>query len=140
MMKLLYTMLKILKMNFFLKNKYKDAFISIKVERKIPSIKINGSLNNRLPGNANISFENVNGEELLIKLDQKGICASTGSACSSGSSSPSHVLLAMGIKPSLAYGSFTSKSVLRFPSRSSRIFSFSHSVMNSLSQGLGHAV
>ena len=75
------------------------------IEEKIPNIKINGSKNNRLPGNANISFENINAEELLLKLDEKGICASAGSACSSGSASPSHVLLALGLEKNLAYGS-----------------------------------
>ena len=59
----------------------------------------------RLPGNTNISFEGIHGEELLLKLDEKGICASAGSACSSGTPSPSHVLLAIGLKPELAYGS-----------------------------------
>ena len=53
-----------------------------KVEEKIPNIKINGHRTKRLPGNANISFENIKGEELLLKLDEHGICASTGSACS----------------------------------------------------------
>ena len=75
------------------------------VEEKIPNIKINGSKQKRLPGNANISFEGINAEELLLKLDQKGICASAGSACSSGSASPSHVLLALGLEQNLAYGS-----------------------------------
>ena len=75
------------------------------IEEKIPNIKINGSKNNRLPRNANISFENINAEELLLKLDEKGICASAGSACSSGSASPSHVLLALGLEKNLAYGS-----------------------------------
>jgi len=75
------------------------------VEEKIPNIKINGSKENRLPGNANISFEGINGEELLLKLDQYGICASSGSACSSGSPNPSHVLLALGLPKELAYGS-----------------------------------
>lgn len=75
------------------------------IEEKIPNIKINGDRKNRLPGNANISFENIEAEQLLLKLDEKGICASAGSACSSGSSNPSHVLLAIGLSKELAYGS-----------------------------------
>lgn len=59
----------------------RDYYFS-KVEEKIPNIKINGDRIKRLPGNANISFENIQGEELLLKLDEQGICASTGSACS----------------------------------------------------------
>ena len=75
------------------------------IEEKIPNIKINGSRYQRLPGNANISFAKVSGEELLLKLDERGICASTGSACSSGSSKPSHVLLAIGLEKEMSYGS-----------------------------------
>lgn len=75
------------------------------IEEKFSDIKINGDRTNRLPGNVNISFKGIRGEELLLKLDEKGICASTGSACSMGSASPSHVLLAIGLKPELAYGS-----------------------------------
>ena len=59
---------------------------------------------NRLPGNANMSFKNINAEELLFELDDKGICASAGSACSSGSTSPSHVLTAIGLPPEWANG------------------------------------
>lgn len=62
--------------------KLRDYYFS-QVEERIPNIKINGHRTNRLPGNANISFENIEGEELLLKLDQQGICVSTGSACSS---------------------------------------------------------
>ena len=68
------------------------------VKNKIPDSKINGSLQYRLPGNSNISFKGVNAEELLMKLDERGICASAGSACSSGSSMPSHVLTAIGLE------------------------------------------
>ena len=60
-------------------------------------VKINGSIEHRLPGNANTSFKGINGGELLMKLDEKGICASAGSACSSGSSMPSHVLTTIGL-------------------------------------------
>lgn len=75
-----------------------------KITEKIPNCKINGSREKRLPGNANVSFPNVDGEELLLKLDEKGICASTGSACSSGTSSPSHVLMAIGLSKEFANG------------------------------------
>lgn len=68
------------------------------VKKRIPDSKVNGSLQYRLPGNSNISFKGINGEELLMKLDEKGICASAGSACSSGSSLPSHVLTAIGLE------------------------------------------
>ena len=74
------------------------------LKEKIPNCKINGSIEKRLPGNANVSFPNVDGEELLLKLDEKGICASTGSACSSGSSNPSHVLVAIGLDKDFANG------------------------------------
>lgn len=59
----------------------------------------------RLPGNVNYSFKGIDGEVLLFKLDEKGICASTGSACSSGNSNPSHVLMAIGLPYELAKGS-----------------------------------
>lgn len=68
------------------------------VSSKIKDIKINGSLENRLPGNANISFEGINGGDLLLELDNRGICASSASACSSSSSLPSHVLTAIGVE------------------------------------------
>lgn len=69
-----------------------------KIKKNISDVKINGSIEYRLPGNANTSFKGINGGELLMKLDEKGICASAGSACSSGSSMPSHVLTAIGLK------------------------------------------
>lgn len=65
------------------------------VEKRIPDIYINGDRNDRLPGNANISFKGIDGNSLLLKLDQEGICVSTGSACNSEVASPSHVLLAI---------------------------------------------
>lgn len=80
----------------------RDYFIK-EVELKIPNIKLNGHRIKRLPGNVNISFEGIEGEELLLKLDEKGICASSGSACSSGLQEPSHVLLAIGLQKELAY-------------------------------------
>lgn len=81
----------------------RNYYIS-EVKNKIPNIKVNGSLEYRLPGNANISFEGVEGEAILLNLDMEGICASSGSACSTGQSAPSHVLLAMGVPSNLAYG------------------------------------
>ena len=75
------------------------------IEQKIPNVKLNGSRNIRLPGNANFSFQNVDAQTLLLKLDEKGICVSTGSACSSGLQEPSHVLMAIGLDRSLAQGS-----------------------------------
>lgn len=74
----------------------RDYYIS-KVQENIKDIKINGDLINRLPGNANISFKGINGSELLFKLDDAGICASAGSACSTSNPKPSHVLTAIGL-------------------------------------------
>jgi cysteine desulfurase len=68
-----------------------------KVQENIEDIKLNGSLEKRLPGNSNISFKGIDGSALLLNLDLKGICASSGSACTSGSTSPSHVLTAIGL-------------------------------------------
>lgn len=82
----------------------RDYYLS-QVEEKIPYIKINGDRIKRLPGNTNISFEFVDGESLLLNLDSVGICASTGSACNTGISQPSHVLMAIGLKEDLANGS-----------------------------------
>lgn len=84
--------------------KLRDYYIS-QVENRIPDIKLNGHRTKRLPGNSNISFKNVDGGELLLKLDEKGICTSTGSACNSGSSEPSHVLTAIGLRPEYLEGS-----------------------------------
>jgi cysteine desulfurase len=72
---------------------------------KVPHTRANGSAVARLPNTSNISFEFVEGESVLLSLDAEGICASTGSACSSGSLEPSHVLLAMGLTPTTAQGS-----------------------------------
>ncbi|OGQ60652.1 MAG: cysteine desulfurase NifS, partial [Deltaproteobacteria bacterium RIFCSPLOWO2_02_FULL_53_8] len=72
---------------------------------RIPHIKINGSVDKRLPNTSNISFEFVEGESLLLSLDMKGIAASSGSACTSGSLEPSHVLLAMGLTHEMSHGS-----------------------------------
>lgn len=71
---------------------------------EIPGAVINGDLENRLPGNVNVSFEGIEGESLVLLLDERGICASSGSACSSSSLAPSHVLLAIGQSSKLASG------------------------------------
>ena len=71
----------------------------------IPDCRVNGDSENRLPNTANISFKNVEGEAILLMLDQLGICASSGSACTSGSLEPSHVLRAMGVPFNYAHGS-----------------------------------
>ena len=77
--------------------KLRDYYI-MRLQREIPGkIRINGTMENRLPGNANVSFEGADASELIFKLDEKGICVSSGSACSSGSSAPSHVLTAIGV-------------------------------------------
>lgn len=68
------------------------------MKKNIEDIKINGDLNKRLPGNINVSFKNCDSNDILIELDRVGICASGGSACSSGNSSPSHVLMAIGLE------------------------------------------
>ncbi|MCL2772955.1 MAG: IscS subfamily cysteine desulfurase [Oscillospiraceae bacterium] len=72
---------------------------------KVPNSIVNGDLTNRLPGNVNMCFEGVEGESLLLMLDMKGIEASSGSACTSGSLDPSHVLLALGLPHEVAHGS-----------------------------------
>ena len=75
------------------------------IEKEIPYCRLNGDRNRRLPNNLNFSFRFVEGESLLIMLDMKGICASSGSACTSGSLDPSHVLLAIGLPHEIAHGS-----------------------------------
>ena len=75
------------------------------VKIKIPYIRINGDMERRLPGNSNISFSFIEGEGLLLNLDLKGISASSGSACMSGSLDPSYVLLAIGLPNEIARGS-----------------------------------
>ena len=82
----------------------RDYYVE-QVKEKIPYIKINGDMEKRLPGNSNISFRFIEGEGLLLNLDLKGICASSGSACTSGSLDPSHVLLAIGLPHEIAHGS-----------------------------------
>lgn len=75
------------------------------IEKEIPYCQLNGDREKRLPNNVNFSFRFIEGESLLIMLDMKGICASSGSACTSGSLDPSHVLLAIGLPHEIAHGS-----------------------------------
>ena len=82
----------------------RDYMIS-RIEAEIPYCRLNGDRTRRLPNNVNFSFRFVEGESLLIMLDMKGICASSGSACTSGSLDPSHVLLAIGLPHEIAHGS-----------------------------------
>lgn len=82
----------------------RDYYVE-EIAKRIPYIKINGDTEKRLPGNSNISFRFIEGEGLLLNLDLKGICASSGSACTSGSLDPSHVLLAIGLPHEIAHGS-----------------------------------
>ena len=76
-----------------------------RIEAEIPYVKVNGDRVKRLPNNVNVSFQFVEGESLLLMLDNYGICASSGSACTSGSLDPSHVLLAIGLPHEIAHGS-----------------------------------
>ncbi len=76
-----------------------------RIEKEIPYCRLNGDRTKRLPNNVNFSFLYIEGESMLIMLDMKGICASSGSACTSGSLDPSHVLLAIGLKHEEAHGS-----------------------------------
>ncbi len=85
-------------------SKLRDYLIE-RVMEEIPYCRLNGHRTDRLPNNGNFSFQFVEGESLLIMLDGKGICASSGSACTSGSLDPSHVLLAIGLPHEIAHGS-----------------------------------
>lgn len=76
-----------------------------RVLKEVPYTRLNGDRTDRLPNNANFSFQFIEGESLLIMLDMKGICGSSGSACTSGSLDPSHVLLAIGLPHEIAHGS-----------------------------------
>ena len=84
--------------------KLRDYLIE-RVLKEIPYSRLNGHRTDRLPGNANFCFQFIEGESMLILLDQLGICASSGSACTSGSLDPSHVLLAIGLPHEIAHGS-----------------------------------
>ena len=80
-------------------------FYITEVSKRITNIRINGDMDNKLSGNNNICFAGVDGSKLLYELDKRGICASSGSACSAGLINPSHVLLAIGVSSNLARGS-----------------------------------
>ena len=80
-------------------------YLMERVLKEIPFTRVNGDRTNRLPNNVNLCFQFVEGESLLIMLDMKGICGSSGSACTSGSLDPSHVLLAIGLPHEIAHGS-----------------------------------
>jgi len=82
----------------------RDYFID-RILNEVPYARLNGPRENRLPNNVNICFRFIEGESLIIMLDMKGICASSGSACTSGSLDPSHVLLAIGLIHEIAHGS-----------------------------------
>lgn len=84
---------------------YLRNYLIKRVLKEIPNSYLNGSKEKRTPNNINFRFDNVEGESLVLALDQAGIAASTGSACSTGTLEPSHVLLALGLKPEQAHGS-----------------------------------
>ena len=85
-------------------SRMRDYMIS-RIREKVPYCRLNGHPTLRLPNNVNFSFQFIEGESLLIMLDMEGICASSGSACTSGSLDPSHVLLAIGLPHEIAHGS-----------------------------------
>ncbi len=90
------------------KNKYLSSLRDMTIEglmERIPDTRLNGDPQKRLPGNVNVCFKYIEGESILLMLDMKGICASSGSACTSGSLDPSHVLLAIGLPHEIAHGS-----------------------------------
>ena len=80
-------------------------YVMDRILKNIPEARLNGSRENRLPGNVNISFPGLEGETILLDLDMHGICASTGSACNSDSLDPSHVLLSIGVPEEIGHGS-----------------------------------
>ena len=84
--------------------KLRELLIS-RIYKEVPYVRLNGDHERRLPNNVNFSFQFIEGESLLIMLDMAGICASSGSACTSGSLDPSHVLLAIGLPHEIAHGS-----------------------------------
>ena len=79
-------------------------YLETEMQKRIPKIRINGDPENRLPNTSLISYEFIEGESILMLLDQYGICASSGSACTTGSLEPSHVLRAMGVPYTAAHG------------------------------------
>ncbi len=96
--------LRIMKEKTARETELRDYLIE-RIEREIPDCRLNGHRTKRLPGNVNFSFRYVEGESVLIMLDMEGICASSGSACTSGATDPSHVLLALGLNHEEAHGS-----------------------------------
>lgn len=90
--------------NFNYVSSLRDRFID-RITAEVPFVKLNGPRENRLPANADFSFEFIEGESILFSLDLAGIAVSSGSACSSGSLEPSHVLLSIGVEEALAHGS-----------------------------------
>ena len=84
--------------------KLRDHMIS-RILDEIPHVRLNGDPVKRLPNNVNVCFRFIEGESMLMLLDQHGVCASSGSACTSGSLDPSHVLLAIGLPHEIAHGS-----------------------------------
>ena len=82
----------------------RDHMIS-RILAEIPYVRLNGAADKRLPNNVNVSIQYIEGESMLLMLDSNGICASSGSACTSGSLDPSHVLLAIGLPHEIAHGS-----------------------------------
>ncbi len=92
-------------------DEYNEKLIALRdktideIMKRVPFVKLNGDRYKRLPGNVNVSFNFIEGESLLLMLDMKGIAASSGSACTSGSLDPSHVLLAIGLPHEIAHGS-----------------------------------
>lgn len=84
--------------------KLRDALIK-GIEERIVDVRLNGDRTNRLPNNVNFSFEGVEGESMILLMDMQGICVSSGSACTSGSLDPSHVLMALGLRHEQAHGS-----------------------------------
>lgn len=85
-------------------SRLRDMLIE-RIEKEISDVKLNGPRDKRLCNNVNFSFKFIEGESLLLRLDDKGICVSTGSACTSQSLKPSHVLIAIGLRPEIAHGS-----------------------------------
>lgn len=99
---------KIAKENLEANMKYESELRDYMINRilnEVENIVLNGHISKRLPNNINISFKHIEGGALLILLDQKGVCASSGSACTTGSSTPSHVLMAIGLSQEMARGS-----------------------------------
>ena len=85
--------------------------------KEVPFTRLNGHPTERLSNNANFAFQFIEGESLLIMLDMDGICGSSGSACTSGSLDPSHVLLAIGLPHAIAHGSLRLSLARRIPRR-----------------------